>query len=241
MDSLMKMVVPGKRTSSVESGIEAALLLTDKRRQEEWKKDTRQKFPLVPSFVVDACIDSLSDAFSSVAPAELKAVLRPGGLEEARPRLEATLVSNLENHQVMKGIPLKADDKRQFLQYLVNMSMGYVLRDAELLLAEPSVKLQALEVQKQEIQKYMTFWQFTWYRIRYHPLQTSLLTIGSVYIGYSLYQQSKHTAFVSAITGVFASVFTQIQILTRKLFKILGLGSTKSTMRRRTVRRVVRK
>jgi hypothetical protein len=164
-----------------------------------------------------------------VAPVELKAALRPGRLEKARPGLEATLVSNLEKQQVIKSIPLKADDKRQFLQYLVNMSLGYVLRDAELLLAEPSVKLQALEVQKREIQKYMNFWQLTWYRIRHHPLQISMLMIGSVYIIYSLYQQSKHTALVSAITGVFASVF-----------KLLGLDTTRS-LKRKTIRRVVRR
>lgn len=240
MESLVKMVVPGKRTSSVESGIETALLLTDKKRQEEWKKETRQKFPLIPSFMVDVCIDSLSEYFSAVAPKELKALLRPGGLGKARPGLEAELVSNLEKQQVIKNIPLKVDDKRQLLQYLVSTSLGYVLKDAELLLAEPGIKLQALQVQKEEIQKYMTFWQLTWYRIRYHPVQISLLTVGSVYVGYSLYQQSKHTAFISAISGAFVSLFSHIQLFTRKLFKLFGLETTRSA-KKKAVRRVVRR
>lgn len=239
MDSLIKMVVPGPRTSSMESGIEVALILTDKKRQETWKKDMRQDFPLVPSFVIDVCIDALSQSFSVVAPAQLKAALRPGGLEKARPGLHKTIVSNLENQVVIKSVPLKAEDKRHLLQHLVSMSLDYVLKDAELMLAEPAVKLQALDLQKKQIQKYMTLRQLAWYRIRYYPIQTALLSAASIYLAYSLAQQTKHTWIISTVTGTVASIVSQMQRVAQTILKMLGLSGKKS-IKRRVVRRVVR-
>lgn len=234
--ALIGWITPGARPSSMESSIEAALILTDKKRQVEWKNDMRQQFPLVPAFAIDACIDSLSDAFASVAPAQVKAALRPGGLEKVRPGLEATIVSKLENQTVMKSIPLKTGDKRQFLHYLVNMSLDYVLKDAELLLAKPAVKLQALEVQKQNIRKLMTFRQLAWYQIQYAPVQTALLVFSSIYIVCSLYQQTKHTWIVSSAAGIIAGTISQFQLLMKKLIKMLGLHSSTFVKRRASFR-----
>lgn len=240
LDSLLKFVTPGHQQNSMGSGIEAALILTDKKRQEDWKNDMRQQFPLVPPVAIDICVDSLSEGFSAMAPAQLKAALRPGGLDKVRPDLETTIVANLEKQQVVKNIPLKPDDKRQLLQYLVTKSLDYVLKDAELALAEPAVKLQALESQKQQIQRYMTFWELSWYRIRYFPLQAALVGILSTYVTYSLYRQTKDTWIVSTITTVAVSMLTHFKLWTLKLLKLLGLGTTKS-LKKKTVHRLTRR
>ena len=238
MESMMKMILPGQKPNTMVSGIEAALMLTDKKRQEDWKIEMRQQFPLVPAVAFDICIDSLSEGFSSMAPAQLKAALRPGGLEKVRPGLEDTIVTNLEQQQVMKSIPLKANDKRQLLQYVVSKSLDYMLKDAELLLAEPAVKLQVLESQKQNIQRYMTFWQLSWYRIRYYPVQMTVLGLLSIYASYSLYQQTKHTWVIANIVGLLGSISSHLQLLVMKVCKFMGLGTTKA-VKRKAIRRLV--
>lgn len=235
---MMKMIIPGPKPNTMVSGIEAALMLTDKKRQEDWKNEMRQQFPIIPSVVFDICIDSLSEGFASMAPAQLKEALRPGGLEKVRPGLENTIVINLEQQQVMKSIPLKASDKRQLLQYLVTKSLDYMLKDAELLLAEPAVKLQVLETQKQNIQRYMTFWQLSWYRIRHYPVQMTLLGLLSIYASYSLYQQTRHTWVIANIVGFLGSISSQLHLLVIKVCKFLGLGTTKA-IKKKSIRRLV--
>lgn len=83
LDIVMGTFLPKKKKqSTMESSIQAALVLTDKKRQEEWKKDISKKFPLIPAFVIDICMDSIVEAFGAVAPNELKIALKPGGLEK---------------------------------------------------------------------------------------------------------------------------------------------------------------
>mmetsp|Transcript_17123 Transcript_17123/g.25940 ORF Transcript_17123/g.25940 Transcript_17123/m.25940 type:complete len:341 (-) Transcript_17123:354-1376(-) len=226
LNSLLKLVLPGptkKKKTSVQSGIQAALFLTDKKRQEEWKKDMRQSFPVLPNVVLDVCIDALTEVFKTITPKELQAALQPGGLEKARPNLEASIVSNLESQQVLKNVPLKADDKRQLLQYLVSLALDYFLKDVELMLAEPSVKLQALESQKREILKYMSFWEIQWYRVRYFPLQMATVVAASVCLTYFFYQETKHSFLVSSVTGFLWSVYSRFQTVLLKLSKLLEI------------------
>ena len=87
MGPFLKLAFQGSKNANnpMESGFETVLMSTDKKRQVEFKKDLKQHFPLVPGFVLDICIGSLADAFSSVAPSQLKAALKPGGLEKVRP------------------------------------------------------------------------------------------------------------------------------------------------------------
>ena len=241
VDSVFKLVLPQQnRRNGVESSIEAAMILTDKKRQEEWKKDIGIKYPLIPSFVVDVCVDSMSGAFESIAPAELQAVLRPGGLEKARPELEQGIVTSLEKQQVWQGIPLKQDDKRQFLQYIVNMALGYVLRDAELALAAPTAKLRALDAQKREIQRYMTRRQLLWYRIQTYPVQMALFGATFLYIIYTMYESTKHTWLMSKITGTVVRGITHVGMMMKNAFNVFGMSS-KQSLKKKAIRRVVRR
>lgn len=221
----------------MESGIQAALFLTDKKRQEEWKKDMKKSFPFLPNVVLEICIDALTEAFSTIAPKELKGALKPGGLEKARPNLEASIVSNLESQQVLKSVPIKADDKRQLLRYLVSLALDYFLKDVELMLAEPSVKLQALEAQKREILRYMSFWEIQWYRIRYHPVAMATMTAASVCLAYFFYQETKTSLFVSSVTSFLGSFYCGIQTVLLHLGQLFGWTSGKSLRKRRWIRR----
>lgn len=222
LDGFLKSALTGPRRNGVETSIETALILTDKKRQDEWKKDIGKNYPLIPSFLVDVCVDSISSAFSEIAPAQLQAALKPGGLEKVRPELEKGIVETLEKQEVLKGIPLKQDEKRKFLLYVVNMALGYLLRDAELALAKPSVKLQALDAQKREIQRYMTIRQMTWYRIQSYPLQMALLGATSVYVICTLYFATKHTLIVSQLTAIVLSTVSYIGLLIKKITNVLA-------------------
>ena len=241
VDSVFKLVLPQQhRRNGVESSIEAALILTDKKRQEEWKKDIGIKYPLIPSFVVDVCINSMSGAFESIAPAELQALLRPGGLEKARPELEQGIVTSLEKQQVWQGIPLKQDDKRQFLQYIVTMALDYVLRDAELALAAPTAKLRALDAQKRDVQRFMTRRQLLEYRIQTYPLRMALLGATFLYVIYTMYESTKHTWLMSRMTRAVVCGVTHVGMLMKNAGNIFGVSS-KQSLQKKALRRFMRR
>jgi hypothetical protein len=240
VDSVFKLVFPHRRQSGVESSIEAALILVDKKRQEEWKKDVGQKYPLIPSFVVDICIDSMSGVFESIAPAEIQAVLRPGGLDKTRPELERGILTSLEQQQVWQGIPLKQEDKRQFLQYFVSMALDFALRDVEIALAKPSAKLQALNAQKREIQKFMTRRQLLWYRLQTYPLQMTLLGVTGIYVVYTLYEATKHTQLMSTMTRTVVSVVSYMVLTIKNAMKVFTPSSSRA-FKKKALRRIVRR
>jgi hypothetical protein len=245
MGPFLKLAFQGSNNAKnpMESGFETALMLTDKKRQVEFKKDLKQQFPLVPGFVLDICIDSLADAFSSVAPSQLKAALKPGGLEKVRPELEDTIVENLQKQTMLDSVPLTKGDKKQLLQYLVSSSLDYLLKDAQEVLAEPSVRLQALEAQKRQIQKFMPGWQLTWYRIRYFPVQMTVIGLVAAITSYAIFQQYlyKHTALVSAVTGVCVTMVSSMKVISAKVSAIMLSITSGKGLKRTAVRRVVRR
>jgi hypothetical protein len=239
-DSVFKNAFTPRKQSGVESSIEAAIILTDKKRQDEWKKDIGQKYPLIPPFMVDICTDLLSGAFESIAPSELQAVLRPGGLEKARPKMEREIVTTLEQQQLLQGIPLKQEDKRQFIQYVVNMGLDYFLRDAELALAKPSAKLEALDAQKREIQRYMTPRQLLLYRIQNYPLQMTLIGTTCIYVICTLYEATKHTWLMSNTIQTLVYVASNIGLMCKKVLKVLGLRPNRA-LQKKSFRLAVRR
>jgi len=204
-----------KNKSSMESGIETALLLIDKKRQKQWKEDMEKEFPFIPATALDICLDCLTDAFSSIAPTQLKSALRPGGLEKVRPELEETIVDTMEKYYMIKNIPLKPSAKTELLQYLVNLGLDYALKDVEKALADPVERLQALEIQKREITRYMTRKQLLWYRIRYRPLQTAAILSGTALAGYSCFRECRHTGLLSKILDVGTAYLLSIRVFAK--------------------------
>jgi hypothetical protein len=70
-------------------------------------------------YVFDNFINSLAGTFSSVNPSQLKAALKPGGLEKVWPKLEGTIAENLQKQPMgVDPVPLTKGDKKQLLQYL---------------------------------------------------------------------------------------------------------------------------
>lgn len=172
-------------------GIETALiLLGNKKRRTEFKRSIRKDFPWFPHGAVDLCVDSVSSAFESVAPTELKMALQPGGLLKVRPRLEESLTKQLSDTLGNVDVPfIGSKEKKQLLQYLVRMSLDILLQETEQALAEPSAKLRALEAQRREITKYMSVRQLTRYHIRYHPWR---LLLSGLAVGASGYYALQH-------------------------------------------------
>jgi len=205
------------RKSSIESGIETALFLLDKTEQVEWKKDICKQFPWVPNTILDQCLDSITHAFSTVTPSELKAALKPGGLVKVRPKLENSIVKALEKQPINNSmIPLKEDQKRQLLKYLVTLSLDYLLKDAETLLANPFDKLRELDVERRRIQRRMSFWQLCWYQIRFHRIRTSMM-IGLATVGTSYAFYLQDTTIVStAILNAFSKFSVSCSIVLQK-------------------------
>ena len=221
-------VIQKKNSSPMESGIETALLLLDKKRQSEWKDDVKKEFPFIPSGVLDICLDSVADGFSSIAPSQLKQALQPGGLEKMRPEIEKSIVQQLlEDNQIAKTIPLPRSDKKQILLNLVHMSLDFVFQDALVFLSEPNIKLLALEEQRYQIRRYMTKRQRIWYEIRYHPIQTS----AGILFAVLLYREIRATAFAKAISSFVLSTWhlfvTGISFIQNAISKILPTSSTK--------------
>lgn len=213
--------------NAVQSGIDGALILTDARRRNEFKKDLKKQFPWMPSAFVDSCIDLLSDSFSNVAPADLKKALKPGGLETVRPKLENEVVTSLRNQPVLQNLPLSEKDKSAFLTYMVSMSLDFLFKDVQETLQAPSLKLSTMDRQMREIQKYMTIRQHMWYRIRYRPLQTTSLGLLCVWTIYLSYQQYKHTVLVSCLTGICLKAVTTAKTLCGTITNVLFKGSAK--------------
>jgi hypothetical protein len=229
LEPLLKFVFPSKSSNPVGSGIETALMLIDKRRQEEFKKEMLQNFPFVPPGVMDTCVTSLADSFSAVAPSKLKTALKPGGLEKVRPELEDTIVASLQDQSMIKDLPLTKSDKGKLLKYMVRLSLDYLLQDVQEMLKQPTERLQLLDDKKQQIQRYMTFWQLTWYRIRYYPIQMTLIGAATAMSSIFLYQQYRKTALAAAVTSTCLSIVAAVKapLVTLKALALSAAAAVK--------------
>jgi len=223
-----------KTNNGLEAGYveDTALLLTNKKRQDDFKDEMRRKFPLIPSPLINGCLDVLVDSFSKVAPSQLKKVLQPGGLTKARPELESILLESVQNNSRLGSLPTAT------LAYLVSLALDYVLRDVEELLADPDQKLQALEKRQRQIERYMTRWQLMWYRIRYRPVQTALVLAATYVTGVALVRWYQHLAIASIqlqkISRIISSVLLPVYlailsfmqaIVVPKVHMLIGIAS----------------
>lgn len=207
----------------VDSGVEAALVLGNKKRQSVFKQNLNKKFPWIPPGVLDTCMDALSASFENVAPSDLKKALQPGGLEKVRPGLESKIVKSLKTQDMIMDIPLKDDDKTKLLEYIVKLSLDYLLEDAQAALQAPSLQLQTLEREQSEIRRYMSVWQITWYRFRYFPLRSIGLALLVAWSGFLTYQFYKETVIVSSIASIMAHVCATVGVLA---YKVVALVAT---------------
>jgi len=209
-DPIIRILFQDK--SAIESGVETAALLLDKRQQSQCKKDIRKEFRWIPAEILDVCFDSATAAFATVAPSELKAAIKQGGLQKVRPKLEDKIVKKLESRPIFNSFPfLKLDDRRQLLTYLVSLSLDYLLKDAEKLLANPFDKLRLLDKERRKIRQKLTFRQLAWYRLRFYPGQMFLLGVTAFVISYGIYVQHGNNAIlptVSKISTVISSLAT---------------------------------
>ena len=170
-----------KKTSVLEAGAEAALVLGDKRRRKEWTRDVGRQFPWIPAEVLSVCTDGLATAFASIAPRDLKRALRPGGLEEARSRIGRDLVRSLEDQPVVRNLPLPTEDRKKLLSQIVGLSLEFFLSDLESAMAEPSAKLLELDREVRDLQARMPFWKVAWYRLRHRPRSTLFVALLSLW------------------------------------------------------------
>jgi len=180
----------GRRTSqpkppATTTVLNSMMILSDKKRQSHFKNAMNEEFPWIPPAILDVCLSVLSESFASVAPKDLKTALQPGNFDtKIRPKIEQKVVTSLQKQSMIQSLPLSTNDKNKLLEYLVSMSLDYMLQDAQEALAAPTIKLQMLEREKKEIIKFMSFPQIVWYRLRYFPIQSFSLI---VFIGWTSY------------------------------------------------------
>mmetsp|Transcript_20543 Transcript_20543/g.41976 ORF Transcript_20543/g.41976 Transcript_20543/m.41976 type:complete len:351 (+) Transcript_20543:223-1275(+) len=189
-----------KKTNMIETGVETALVLGDKRRRKQWTQDVSKQFPWIPTEILSVCVDGLATAFATVAPKDLKKALQPGGLEKTRSKIGGDVVRNLQGQPIIQQLPLPKEDKRKLLAHLVDLSLDFFLKDVESAMAAPSVKLHALDRERQEIRKYMSVWQRAGYRLRYKPRSTiclGVLSLWTVFATVAFCRENYSTAIIA--------------------------------------------
>ncbi len=202
------------KNKTIESGVvETALVLGNKQRRDQWIKEASMKFWWIPPKTLATCTDGLASAFCAVAPKDLKNALKPGGLESFRSKIGSKVVRNLKEQAIVKSLPLPKDDKNKLVEYLVDLSLEFFLRDLEETLATPSAKLAALDREKREIQQYMSLRDIVWYNVKYKPRSTlgwGLFSLWSVGVTVWFVQQNRSSILIG-IQQITASLRTTIQ------------------------------
>jgi hypothetical protein len=181
-------------------GVQMAQLLLDKRRQAALKKDLKTRFPLVPASVLEGTIDMVAESFVNVAPSELRQALQPGGMAKMRPALQKKMVQSLVTQTWIRDLPLLGlADKQKLCETVVDLALEYVLQDAQELLAAPEVRLEALQIQKQDIYKQMGWKKVILYRIGHNPGKIFLTVVVSALF---FYQQRRVPVVMAVVSGI---------------------------------------
>ena len=174
------LALHANRKSEIELGIQAAQLLLDNRRHDILKKKLSARYPIVPGPVLDTAIRLVANGFSTLAPAQLKLALKPGGMEQIRPQIERAIVSAvLDQPSVQSFALLNRDEKRRLLETLVDMCLDQILEDADWILSAPEVRLEELEDQVEEVKREMGLWRLLHYRVRRNPVRYSAIVFFS--------------------------------------------------------------
>ena len=156
--------------SRAEVSIQTAQLLLDKRRHEELTRDLQKQFPFVPPAVLEGCVNVVADAVLVVTPEKLQKALRPGVMAKRGPEISREITRFVLKQPIMDAIPvLNADDKANLVESMVNMAMDFLLRDAQIILASPEVRLEALEAEVRNVKRLMGPWRLFLFRLRRLP------------------------------------------------------------------------
>lgn len=197
-----------------ESGmVETALVLGNKQRRDQWIKEAGTKFGWIPPETLSACADGLASAFCAVAPKDLKNALKPGGLESVRSKIGSKVVRNLKEQSIVQSLPLPKDDKNKLVEYFVDLSLDFFLKDLEDTLAAPSTKLAALDREKREILQYMSLRDIVWYNLKYKPRSTlgwGMFSLWSVGVTVWFVQQNR-TSILIGMQQITASLLVAVQ------------------------------
>jgi hypothetical protein len=204
------------RKGIMGSGLDAALLLSNKKRQTVFKQDVAKRFPSIPPKVLDICMDALSSSFANVAPSDLKKALKPGGLEKLCPKIKATVVKSLKTQQMIKDIPLSDDDKTKLLEFIVKLSLDYLLEDAQVALMAPAMKLQMLEREQYETRRYMSVWELAWYRLRFFPVRSIGFVLLITWAGFLTSQYYRDTALISTLATATGQILAGATVVAQK-------------------------
>ena len=190
------------------------LLLTNKKRQEELKQDIHHHYPFVPAGLVDRAVDSVVEAFTTLAPKQVQEVLQPGVFtQQIRPELEQTMIDTIlrtfHNNRNRKdsrtNLPFQfvsTKDQTKMVRTMVSMGFDYLLHDAEYALQDPIAQIRLLDVQKHQLQHYLTWYELNCnYRLRYYSIQMTLLGLTTMCSLAVLYQHVVQSGVVSSFLG----------------------------------------
>jgi hypothetical protein len=135
-------------------------------------------FLFLPGPVLDTAIRLVANGFSTLAPAQLKLAIKPGGMAQIQPEIRRSIVAAVLEQRAVKNFGfLKKEEKRDLVDTLVEMCLDELLEDAEWVLSAPEVRMEELEQQLEEVKQDMGRWRLVRYRLRRNPVRYSALVL----------------------------------------------------------------
>lgn len=175
------------KTGSLELGIQTVQLLTNKKKQEKFRRDFIQQYPLVPHFLIDGAIHTVAAGFAHMAPETLQEALQPGGMAKFRPAVRKAVVEFAIEQKAVRDVPLvDTKDKKLWVGSLVDMALDQLFQDADWVLSSPEVRLEALEQEIRTIKEMeMTRRRIVMFNLRRHPwrfiIPAGVVALATVY------------------------------------------------------------
>lgn len=224
------MSASGSTNKNMEVGIQTAQRLMDPRRRDQLKRQMKEQYSLIPDAVVVSCIDVAAEAFTRVAPDQLKTALRPGGIARVRPELEEAIVNLALNRSgILQNVPLLDEkDRRKFVGFIVGASLDYVLKDAQEVLAAPEVRLEALEEQTREVKRMMGPVRLFWYRVRHRAREIAVAVALSA-TGLLVYQK-RSVPSLSLLSSIMVQLFSCLSVVGKHTQSAIGFFSKESIL-----------
>jgi len=153
--------------SSSDVAIRAAQICLDDRTRKAWKKQVKQKYPLLPGSTVDVVLGVASDAFKVVTPDELKRALTPGGIEAERPKLKRKLADALlVSLSPTLGSFLSQKEQQVVRRPALDIALDNLTANLPELLKQQEDRLFALQEEAASLQREMGWRKLLWFRLR---------------------------------------------------------------------------
>jgi hypothetical protein len=105
---------------------------------------------------------------------------------------------------------------------IVNLALGFVLKDAKAVLAAPEVQLQASEEQVRRVKALMGPWRLALYRLRNNPIQVATAVGLSTALLYVRREDQLVVAATAFVCKAFSQVLPVFALLAGQMLSVLA-------------------